>query len=464
MTLSNYKIRAFDIIDKALKACKRYGADEASVSVGGGKSGLTRFAGNHIIQNVESDKHILSLAVSLEGREAGLKTSVLNDEAIDHAAQEVVKMASMYPINPEHVSPIKPIDIPESHSYEDETANYSQIEKAEKIRQICQKTLAKKLLAFGTLTSGWNYEALGNSNGHRCWHPASMADFSVTVRTEKGDGSCRENRSSTRIREIDFDRLVDQCCDWAQWSTQADYIEPGDYKVILTPTASMNYLVNILFAMDARKVAEGRSALSNYYQSTDLIGKQLFSPLVSISSRKQHPEIPSATYGSAFDLDFGGQSMASGLFARGLPIEDYPIIEQGKLKHLFSSLYWAQKNNLEPKAFPSLIEFKGTDKSTEQLIAETDNAILINSFWYIRFVDPNKLLITGLTRDGIFLVQNGKIQKPLKNMRFNESPIFSLENVEKVGKPELRRAWFYDLLIPSMVINNFSFTSETAAV
>ncbi len=464
MTLSSYKTRAFDIIDKALKACKRYGADEASVSVSGGRSGLTRFAGNHIIQNVESEKHLLTLAVSIGGREAGLKTSVLNDESIDQAVREAVKMASMYPINPEHISPIKPVDIPESNSYDPDTADFSQMEKAKKIKEVCAKTKAKNLLAFGTLTTDWKYEAFGNSNDHRCWHPETMADFSVTIRTEKGDGSCRETRSSTRIKEIEFDRLVDQCCDWAQWSAKADYIEPGDYKVILTPTAAMNYLVNILFAMDARKVAEGRSALSNYYQSTDLIGKKLFSPLITVSSRKQHPEIPTATYGSAFDLDFGGQSMTAGLFARGLPVEDYPIIDRGTLKHLFSSLYWAQKNNLQPKAFPTLIEFSGTDKSTEQLIAETGNAILINSFWYIRFVDPNKLLITGLTRDGIFLVRDGKIVKPLKNMRFNESPIFSLENVEQVGRSELRRAWFYDLLIPPMVINGFSFTSETAAV
>lgn len=464
MTISNCKTTAFDIIDRTLAACRRLGADEAAISIHGGKSGLTRFAGNRIIQNVEAEKQTMTLAVSVSGREAALSTSVLNNDSIEQAAREAVEMARMYPVNPEHVSPVKPVDIPDSNCFDSHTAYFSQMEKAKRIKQICDKTAAGNLLAFGTLKTGWKYEAFGNSNGHMCWHPESEADFSVTIRTEKGNGSCRENRSSTQIETIDFDYLVEQCCNWAQWSTKAEYIEPGDYTVILTPTAAMNYLMWVFYTMDARKIAEGRSALSTYFNEPNPIGRKLFSPLITVSSRKQHPDIPTASYAGAFDLDFGGQGVAAGLFARGLPVENYPIIDQGVQKHLFSSLYWARKNHIQPRAFPTLLEFSGSETSMDQILAETERAILVNSFWYIRFVDPNTLLLTGLTRDGVFLVENGKIVKPLKNMRFNESPIFSLENVERVGKPEQRRAWFYDLLIPPMVVKKFSFTTETAAV
>jgi predicted Zn-dependent protease len=464
MTIEKVKTQASDIVERTLTKCKRYGADEAAVSVNGGCSGLTRFALNRIIQNVESNKHTLTIAVSVDNREAGVTTSVMDDNAIDQAVQDVIKSAKMYPENPEHVSPVKPVSLPDSDCYDPNTADFPQIDKAQTIKRICSKTETSNLMAYGILKTGWKYEAYGNSNGHFCWHPESIADFSLTARTTKGDGSCRENRTYNRFEKIDFDALIDKCCSWAILSQTAEYIDPGDYTVILTPTAAMNYLMWAFFTMDARKVAEGRSALSNYFKLENPLNQKLFSSNINVFSRLQHPEYPAAPFGSAFEMDYGAQGLASGLFSRGLPVEDYPIIQNGVQKHLFSSLYWARKNNVEPRAFPTMMEFSGTDQSLEQIIAASEKALLINSFWYIRFVDPNQLLLTGLTRDGVFMVENGKISRPVKNLRFNESPLLSLENVQCVGKPEARRSWFFELLIPPMVVENFSFTTETDAI
>ncbi|MCD4654308.1 TldD/PmbA family protein [bacterium] len=462
MTNESLRNRTFMIIEKALKAARNAGADEAAAMMNGGRSGLTRFARNKVIQNVESDSHVLSLAVSVGNREAGLTTDVLDDDTIIKVARDVVEMARIYPENPEHTSPVEPVEISDSHSFSQETADYPQIEKINRIKKICEKTASEGLLSFGTLTTGWKYAAFGNSLGHRAWHPESIADFSLTLRTENGEGSCRENRGFHDIEKIDFNDLRERCSAWALWSTEAEYLKPGDYKVIITPTAALSYLMWAFWAMGSRKVAEKRSALTSHFSLDDPLGKQLFSPEINVYSRTIHPECSCSPFGAAFDMD--GQGMVSGMFGNGLPVEDFPIIEKGVQKHLFSSLYWARKNGLTPRAFPSLIEFIGSEKSLKQLIEKTDHAILVNSFWYIRLVDINSLLLTGLTRDGVFLVENGKIIKPLKNLRFNESPLVSLGKIVDIGKPELRNSWFNKILIPPMVINDFSFSTETAAV
>lgn len=465
MNIEAVKDKAFGILEKAIKAARDAGADESAAIVNGGCSGLTRFARNSVIQNVEQERCILTLAVAVGGHEAGLTSDSVDDESIRTMAKEAVAMAKLYPENPEHTSPVEPVHINSSCGFDERTATFSQMEKVTEIQAMCDKTSAKNLLSFGTLTTGWNYTAFGNSLGHYAWHPETIADFSITVRTEDGEGSCRENRGYHAVDKLAFSDLLDRCIGWASWTREAEYLDPGDYTVILTPTAALNYLMMAFWTMGARKVHEQRSALNTHFQVDDPIGKTLFSPSISVWSRTSHPDCPCRPFGPAFDMDgFGGQGVVGNTFGNGLPTEAYPIIENGVPKHLFASLYWARKYGLQPRAFPSLIEFEGTDKTLKDIVEETEKAILVNSFWYIRFVDTNHLLLTGLTRDGVFMVENGKIVKPLKNLRFNESPLVSLTQIARIGKPELRKAWFNQVVIPPMVIDNFSFSAETAAV
>ncbi|HPQ42160.1 MAG TPA: hypothetical protein PLV45_17450, partial [bacterium] len=162
MRIEAVKDRAFEVIEKVLKFSRDAGADECAAVIGGGCSGLTRFARNRIIQNVEQDRRTLTLAVAVGGHEAGLSSDVLDDASLQTMARDAVTMARLYPENPEHTSPVEPREIRSSCAFDEHTAQFTQMEKADQIQEICNRTSSQNLLSFGTLTTGWNYTAMGN--------------------------------------------------------------------------------------------------------------------------------------------------------------------------------------------------------------------------------------------------------------------------------------------------------------
>ena len=450
---------------KILAAAKRAGATEAAVSLDGSRMSLARFSRNQIIQNVEQSKLSATLAVAVGRREAAVTTDLLSEDEIDVMARNAVELAGMYPENQEFVSCVQPCEYPEILNYDSRTADFSHQDKADAIREVCSKVGAKKLLAYGTFTTGTNYTAVANTNGLFAYHPETDAKFTLTVRTANHGGSCREDRSHFRIDGIDFSSLTDTTMEWARRSEGPSQVEPGDYTVVLTPTAALNYLMMFFWTLDARMVDGGRSALTSHFETTDVVSAPLISPLISINSRLNYPGSPEKPFGQTISMEgFAGQGLAAMTFSKGLPIKEFPIVENGQIKNLFYSLYWAKKCGIEPFAFPNLLEFKGSQSSLDDLIKGTQRGLLVNSFWYIRFVDPNHLLLTGLTRDGVFMIEDGKVTKPVKNLRFNESPLVSLCNVDALGIPERRKAYYSTALIPSMRINNFSFSSVTEAI
>jgi predicted Zn-dependent protease len=212
-------------------------------------------------------------------------------------------------------------------------------------------------------------------------------------------------------------------------------------------------------------IDEKRNCLTHHFKTDKPIGQKLFSDLLTIRSRLNHPEIPAVSYGSAISMEGpSGQSHATSVFSEGLPVEEFDIVRNGVLQNVFYPLYWANLNHRRPLAFPTLIEFEGSGQSLDQIIGKTQKGLLINSFWYIRFVDPTNLLLTGLTRDGVFLIEDGKLAGPVKNLRFNESPLVSLGSIEETGICERRDTWGSSLLIPPMKIANFTFSVETDAI
>ncbi len=227
----------------------------------------------------------------------------------------------------------------------------------------------------------------------------------------------------------------------------AKAIEPGKYTVILEPAALMaaddlSLLGGLMYSLDAREADEGRSFLSKK-GGGNRKGEKLFDERINIYSDPLNAEVP----GSAFD-------------GEGLPTKRMTWIEKGVVKNLYYSRFWAQKNRQPATAFPSGFIMEGGTQSTAELIKSTAKGILVTRLWYIRDVDPQTLLYTGLTRDGTFYIENGQIKFPIKNLRFNESPIIMLNNLEAIGRPQRLGG----NLVPPLKIRDFTFTSLSDAV
>lgn len=281
-----------------------------------------------------------------------------------------------------------------------------------------------------------------NSKGLFAYRQSTGVDFSVTVRTNDGTGSGYVTRDYNDVAKLDTGTASQIAIEKAAMSKNPVAIEPGKYTVVLEPAASEGLLQNMFFSMDARQAEEGRSFLAKPGGGTKL-GEKLVDERVTIYTDPTHPEVPSNTW-----------------VGDGRPVEKIVWIEKGVIKNLYYSRYWAQKKGVEAIPFPTNGIMEGGDATLEDLIRDTAKGILVTRTWYIRSVDPQTLLLTGLTRDGLFYIENGKIKHPIKNFRFNESPIIMLNNLEALGKPQRING----NLIPPMKIRDFTFSSLSDAV
>ena len=200
---------------------------------------------------------------------------------------------------------------------------------------------------------------------------------------------------------------------------------------------------------DARSADEGRSFLSKPGGGNKL-GTKLVSDKVSIFSDPEHSAAPGAIYSTD-----------------GLPAKKRQWVKDGVVEALMYSRFWAKKQNREPVPFPSNLIMEGGKVSMDDMIADTRKGVLVTRFWYIREVDPQTLLLTGLTRDGTFLIENGKISRPIKNFRFNESPVNMLNNVVAISPSERAtgseiEGW--PISVPSLLVKDFTFSSLSDAV
>jgi predicted Zn-dependent protease len=262
------------------------------------------------------------------------------------------------------------------------------------------------------------------------------------MRTNDGTGSGWVTRDYNDITKFNASEAANTAIDKAVLSREAKAIEPGKYTVILEPSAALGLLQGIGRSINARSADEGRSFMSKEGGGTK-IGEKIVDERVTLWSDPLNDEVPAPTWSGD-----------------GQPLKKTMWIENGVVKNLAYGRYWAKKQGVEPVPFPSNFIMAGGDDSLEDLIKSTKKGILVTRLWYIRSVDPQTLLYTGLTRDGTFYIENGKIKYPVKNFRFNESPIIMLNNLETLGK----QVRVDGNLIPYMKVRDFTFTSLSDAV
>ncbi len=433
------------LLQKVLSYSK---ADECEVNLSGEERGNLRYARNEV--STSGSLLYQNLVVqSAFGKKVGVATiDEFDDASLEKAVRRSEELATLAPENPEYVGVLGPQQYIKSNGFFESTANITPDTRADAVAKSLQLTRDAKLTAAGFLQDNRGYTAMMNSKGLFAYYPSTNINFSLTVRTDDGKGSGYVARGYSDFIKLDTAAATNIAIQKARGSAEARAIEPGKYTVILEPTAAVVLLENIFFNMDARSADEGRSYFSKAGGKSRL-GDKVVDERITIYSDPTNPDLPASPWSGD-----------------GRPQEKTMWIEKGVVKNLAYSRYWAQKQGKKAVPNPNNMIMTGGTASLEDMIKSTQRGILVTKLWYIREVDPQTILLTGLTRDGTFYIENGKIKHPVKNFRFNESPIIMLNNLESLGKPERVVSTESDqnYLVPPMKIREFTFTSLSDAV
>jgi len=432
------KEEARKIMEKALSFSK---ADACEINMGGSESGNIRYARNTVSTSGHRSNQTLVIQSSF-GKKSGTATiDEFDDESLEKVVRRAEELAQLSPENPEFMAPMGAQTYDEAVSFIEATAKITPEFRAEVANKSITPAAAKDVTAAGFLNDSSGFNAILNSNGLFAYNKATSMDFTVTMRTNDGTGSGWVTRDFNDVSKFDAAEASNVAIDKAIMSMEAKAIEPGKYTVILEPAAASDLLGNMAGALDARTADEGRSFMSK--DGGTKLGDKIVDERVNIYSDPLHPDVPTATWNGD-----------------GQALKKTKWIENGVVKNLAYSRYWAEQKGVDAVPYPSNIIMEGGTASLEDLIRDTKKGILVTRLWYIRSVDPQTLLFTGLTRDGTFYIENGKIKHPVKNFRFNESPIIMLNNLETLGK----QVRVDGNLIPYMKVRDFTFTSLSDAV
>ena len=441
------RAEAQDIATRALKASP---AEETRVSINSSARADTRFALNQVTTSGENQDTSVTITTYVGNRAASVTTNRLDDASLAAAAKEAFEIAKLVPANPERMPELGAQTYPVAKNRD--VTLPTAAERAMAAKKVTEAARAAELVATGFIECRTSASALANSRGLFAYDSTSAVSMTATVRSPDGTGSGWACSDGDTFGDIDAARVAAAAVDKAKSSRNPVAIEPGRYVTILEPTAVGNLVQLITGAMQARSADEGRSFFSKPGGGNKL-GMKVVDERVTLVSD------PADTASTAGGFDGDGQ-----------PAEKITWIENGVVKTLNYDRFWAQKQSVQPTRSGSrALRMSAGTTSTADMIKSTERGILVTRFWYIRGVDPRTILYTGLTRDGTFLIENGKVTHAVKNFRFNESPIFFLNNLEMLG-PSFRINASENLsaggatYMPTIKVREFTFSSLSDAV
>jgi predicted Zn-dependent protease len=429
------------LIESAVKLSK---ADEIQVNVSAGDEKNVRFADNRITTSGLATDVSMRVFSAFGRKQASATSNDTSVEGIEQLVRRSEALARLAPENPEAMPLLGAQTYQPVNGFFDTTAKATAEMRARAAgTAIDAAKKAGDVTAAGILVTTNGSNAVGNNKGLFAYRESTSADFSTTVRSSDGTGSGWGGANHPDWARLDFKTASDTATTKARLSRNPTPIQPGQYTVILEPQAAGDLVALLTNSLDARSADEGRSAFAKQGGGTRL-GEKIVDERVTFLSDPNDPQL----LGSSFDNE-------------GMPLGRQLWVENGVLKNLFYSRFWAQKQGKQPTGGASSLKMVGTDQSTEQLIASTERGVLVTRFWYIRPVNARTLLFTGLTRDGTFLIENGKIARSINNMRFNESPLFMLNKLDAIG----RSVRLGDgLVMPALKVRDFTFSSLSDAV
>jgi predicted Zn-dependent protease len=449
MLLSEKDARA--ICDKLLSYVK---ADDATVSVNSENYGHLRFASNSFTTSGARENITVGVTVWIDKKRGSASTNEIDDESLKATVALAEQLARISPVDREYMPTLSKQNYKPVNAYAAATSNISVTTRAKTINDVITACEKAKVVGAGFHQARGSAGATATKNGNFIYDRSSLVSLATTARTPDGSSSGYFLRNHFDVTKLDTARIADQAIRKALDSRNPRVLEPGVYPAILEPQAVADLVGFLAFNFDARSAEEGRSPFSAPGGKTKL-GEKIFDERINIYSDPWHPELP-------------GSQAAQG----GLPAEKIYLVRNGVVENLVYSRFWAKQKGKEPTHGPvnSIIESSQAPVSLEDMIKSMDRGLLLGRFWYIRSVDPRMLLQTGLTRDGIWYIENGKIQYPVRNFRFNQSVIELLApgNVDMIGKSE--RVGSSEGqggnagLLPALKVKKFHLTSQSEAV
>lgn len=443
------------ILAKVLSYSK---SDECEATLNGAEEGNLRFARNSVSTSGRSRK--VGLVVqSTFGKKSGVATiNEFDDASLEKVVRRSEDLARLAPENPEYVEFLGPQKYSEPKTWYESTANIEPSTRAKAAAASIDLCRSGKVNAAGFLNDSHVVAATANTRGLRVWHRATFADFSVSVRTQDDKGAGYGVADANDVTKLDTKAPTETAIRKARASAVTKALEPGKYTVILEPSAAITLIGALVGSLDARQADEGRSFLSKPGGGTRL-GDKIMDERVHLYSDPMDPSAPTTPWVGDWR-----------------PRKRVDWVKGGAVTNLSYSRFWGRKKNQPDEGLPGIdfgirpqmmasptppgVLMSGTNTSLEDLIKGVKRGILVSRLWYLGEADPQTLLYTGLTRDGTFYVEDGKIQYAVKNFRFNESVVIMLNNLEALGKPER----IHGCLIPPMVVRDFTFSSLSDAV
>jgi PmbA protein len=462
------KEQAADIFDRI---CGFSSADEVEAIFTGSRFALTRFANNTIHQNVEEENSIISIRTNFSGRTARSTANQFDDESLRRAVAASESLARVQAPDPD----LLPMPMEEEAAnfadsaadksvraarFFEETAAIAPADRADVVKKIVSIADRHKLTTAGIYSNSESREGIFNSRGLANWHQQTLAEVSITMLGE--DSSGWQKLNSPNVSNLDPARLAETAAQKAVASARPREIAPGKYTVILEPAAVLDIVGFMFWDYSGVAILDQRSFLN------DRIGTKLFGENINIWDDAFHP----LQAGSPFD--------GEGMRRRRVQLVENGIVKRvvyarATARKMKNSEYAAKVGPIETTGhgfplpnevgeMPMNIVFGGPEKpqGVDQMIASTERGVLVTRLWYIREVDPYEKIVTGMTRDGTFLVENGKVQSGLRNFRFNQSLISMLSNVEAMSVP-VRACGeeSFDMVVPAMKVREFNFTEGT---
>ena len=443
---SERELRA--ITDTVLRLAKARGIPETEVHVEEVIDALTRFANNAIHQHVAEHGVVLSIRIALNGRTARVTTNRLDEVACRSALDDCLSLAASQPKDPLVLPMLGKQKYRKVQRFAPATTSVTAGERARAVKRVCEVAERSGQVAAGIFSTGQSQTLLSNSRGLFASYRQTQAEFSVTM--QHGSATSWAKANSADARQFDPLALAITASEKAERAQNPIELPPGRYTVILEPAAVLDLVGFLFYDFSATAVRDKRSCLSGR------VGKPLFGRNITLTDDVYHAE--------QLGMPFDGE---------GLPRQRVLLVDRGIPKNLVYSRRSAKLAHKKPTGHgfalpnefgeaPMNLVLAGGNSSVPEMIASTDRGLLVTRLWYIREVDPYEKIMTGMTRDGLFLVEKGKVGPAVRNFRFNQSVLEMLRNVELLGSPHRATAEeSFEMVVPPMKIGKFQFSEVT---